>query len=141
MQIILMMLLPIGDTLFATPAVHALRRRYPDARITALVYPTNKGILDNNPDIDDFLLWPTRQSWTDFLRFPKLFWTIRRAHYDLAIEFANYLIWLSWLSGIPERSEMNLPKFWWAWPWAGRQWRREHAVEHYSDPVRRLGIP
>src|SRR3954470_6427280 len=141
MRILVLVLLPIGDTLFATPALHALRKRYPDAHVTALAYPTNKGILADNPDVDEFLLWPTRQSWPGFLSVFKLFWSLRRARYDLAVEFSNYNGWVSWLSGIPRRSEMNLPHFWWAWPPAGREWRKKHAVEHYVDPVRRLGIP
>src|SRR3954464_6380956 len=36
---------------------------------------------------------------------------------------------------------MNLPRFWWGWPPAGREWRKKHAVEHYIDPVLRLDIP
>src|SRR6476469_2123574 len=63
MRILLLMLLPISDTLFATPAVRALRRRYPGAHITALVYPTNSGILAHNPDVDELMYWPTRQTW------------------------------------------------------------------------------
>jgi ADP-heptose:LPS heptosyltransferase len=141
MRILLMMLLPIGDTLFATPAVHALRRRYPDARITALVYPTNKGILANNPDVDDFLLWPTRQDWPGFRKVAGLFWKLRSGRFDLAVEFSNYQGWLSRLCGIPRRTEMELPPLWWVRPGAGVEWRRRHAVEHYADPVRRLGIP
>ncbi|MEO8285417.1 MAG: glycosyltransferase family 9 protein [Chloroflexota bacterium] len=141
MRILLLMLLPIGDTLFATPAVHALRKRYPDAQITALVYPTNVGILRSNPDIDDFLFWTTRQSWRGLRHVAHLFWTLRRSRYDLAVEFCNYIMWVTALSGIPRRTEMNLPKMWWGRPGAGREWRRKHAVEHYADPVRRLGIP
>jgi ADP-heptose:LPS heptosyltransferase len=142
MQILLSLLLPIGDTLFTTPAIHALRGRYPNAHITALVYPTNRGILDNNPDIDDFLVWPTRQSSHDTLNFPRLAWNVRRTRYDLSVEFANYLLWFSRLvGGIPQRAEMQLPRFWWMLPGAGREWRRKHAVEHYADVVRRLDIP
>ena len=141
MRILLFMLLPIGDTLFATPAVRALRRRYPEARITALVYPTNVGILRNSPDIDNFLFWPTRQEWPGLWGVLSLFWTLRRLRFDLAVEFSNYIWWVTWLSGIPRRTEMDLPAMWWALPWVGREWRRKHAVEHYADAVRKLEIP
>lgn len=141
MRILLLMLLPIGDTLFTTPAIHALRRRYPRAHITALVYPTNLGTLRSNPDIDDFLLWPTRQDWSGFRATLDLFRQLRRRRFHLAIEFCNYIWWVTLLSGIPRRSEMNLPKMWWLLPGAGREWRKKHAVEHYADVVRRLGIP
>ena len=141
MRILLLLLLPIGDTLFATPAIHALRKRYPHARVTALVYPTNAGILRSNPDIDEMLFWPTRQTWPGLRHVLGLFWRLRRARFDLAVEFCNYAWWVTWLSGIRRRSEMNLPRLWWVIPGAGRKWRREHAVEHYNDAVRRLGVP
>jgi ADP-heptose:LPS heptosyltransferase len=141
MRILLLMLLPIGDTLFTTPAIHALRRRYPDAHITALVYPTNLGIVRSNPDIDDFLLWPTRQSWSGLLVMLRLLGHLRQRRFHLAIEFCNYIWWLTLLCGIRKRSEMNLPKMWWLLPAAGRSWRKKHAVEHYADVVRRLDIP
>lgn len=140
MRILLFLLLPIGDTLFTTPAIHALRKRYPDSHITALVYPTNKGIIVNNPDINDFMLWPTREQWPGIVGVLRLFWTLRKSHFDLAVEFSNYIFWVTAWAGIPARSEMNLPRFWWGLPWAGINWRRRHAVEHYTDAVRRLGI-
>ncbi|MGA7730514.1 MAG: glycosyltransferase family 9 protein [Chloroflexia bacterium] len=141
MRILLLVLLPIGDTLFATPAIHALRRRYPGAQVTALVYPTNAGILRSNPDVDEVLFWPTRQSWPGLRQVLRLFWELRRARFDLAVEFCNYAWWITFLSGIPRRSEMNLPRLWWLVPGAGREWRKRHAVEHYNDAVSRLGIP
>src|SRR6476661_6013904 len=93
MRILLLALLPIGDTLFTTPGIRALKAQYPDAHVTALVYPTNKGILEDNPDIDDFLLWPTRQNWPGFTGVARLFWALRRGHYDLAVEFCSYIWW------------------------------------------------
>lgn len=140
MHILLLMLLPIGDTLFTTPAVHALREHYPDAEITALVYPTNKGILSNSPDIDRFLIWPTRRQFPGVGGVLRLFWELRRARFDLAVEFCNYIWWVTRLSGIPRRTEMQLPRLWWCRPGAGREWRKQHAVEHYMGPVQRLGI-
>jgi ADP-heptose:LPS heptosyltransferase len=140
MRILLLMLLPIGDTLFATPAVRAVRARYPDAHITAVVYPTNAGILRSNADIDDMVFWPTRQTWPGLPRVLSLFWNLRRARFDLSVEFCNYAMWVTAVSGIPRRTEMHLPRLWWVRPGAGRQWRKRHAVEHYSDAVRHIGI-
>lgn len=140
-RILLMLLLPIGDTLFTTPAIHALRKRYPQAHIAALVYPTNLGILRSNPDINEFLLWPTREAWPGITGVLRLFWKLRRSRFQLAVEFCSYIWWLTRLSGIPQRTEMHLPRFWWVLPWAGRDWRKRHAVEHYADVVRRLDIP
>jgi ADP-heptose:LPS heptosyltransferase len=141
MRILLLILLPIGDTLFTTPAIHALRMRYPDAHITAFVYPTNAGILRSNPDIDEFIFWPTRQTWPGFRHLIALFWGVRKARFDLAVEFCNYIWWVAFLGGIRHRVDMNLPRFWWIVPGAGRKWRKSHAVEHYLGPVKRLGIP
>jgi ADP-heptose:LPS heptosyltransferase len=141
MRILVMLLLPIGDTLFATPAIHALRGHYPKARITAICYPTNSGILRNNPNLDEILLWPTREQWPGFKGLATLFTRLRSGRFDLSVEFSNYNWWVSQLADIPRRAEMRLPQFWWASPGAGREWRRHHAVEHYADVVRQLGIP
>jgi ADP-heptose:LPS heptosyltransferase len=56
-------LLPIGDTLMATPAIAGLRRRFPDAIITAWVSASNAAILEGNPDIDQLVRMPTMQGW------------------------------------------------------------------------------
>jgi ADP-heptose:LPS heptosyltransferase len=42
----------IGDLVCATPLLAALRERYPDAHIAALVNSYNAGVLAGNPDVD-----------------------------------------------------------------------------------------
>jgi ADP-heptose:LPS heptosyltransferase len=48
----------LGDLLLATPALAALRLRFPAARIAAIVGPWSALALQNNPDIDDLLVCP-----------------------------------------------------------------------------------
>jgi len=55
-NILVSSLLPIGDTLFATPALAALRRQFPWAKITVLVSRSNAGILTNNPSFDHMVV-------------------------------------------------------------------------------------
>lgn len=42
----------IGDTLLSTPAIRAVRRRYPKAMIVALFNAENMALFSNNPNID-----------------------------------------------------------------------------------------
>jgi ADP-heptose:LPS heptosyltransferase len=48
----------LGDLLLATPALAALRQRFPEARITALVGPWSQVVLQRNPDADIVLTCP-----------------------------------------------------------------------------------
>lgn len=42
----------IGDLVCTTPLIHALRTRFPEARIDALVNTYNAAVLDRNPDLN-----------------------------------------------------------------------------------------
>ena len=43
----------IGDLVCTPPLFAALRRRYPQAHIAALVNSYNAAVLDDNPDVDE----------------------------------------------------------------------------------------
>ncbi len=139
-RVLIIALLPIGDTLFTTPAIHALRAALPQAQITALVYPSNAGILVNNPDVDQIWHWPTRDAWGPG-EVARLARDLRRGRFDLSVEFSNYNGWLSAWAGVRARTHLELPAFWWLDPAAGKPWRRKHAVEVYATVVQRLGVP
>ena len=48
----------LGDLLLATPVLAALRQRFPNACITALVGPWSQVVLERNPDVDVLLTCP-----------------------------------------------------------------------------------
>ena len=48
----------IGDVLLTTPFLRALRRGFPDARVTVLVNPGTGEVLRHNPDVDEVLSLP-----------------------------------------------------------------------------------
>ena len=47
----------IGDVLMTTPALKALKSRYPDASLTVVVGSWSKDILKDNPDISEILVY------------------------------------------------------------------------------------
>jgi heptosyltransferase-3 len=57
----------LGDVLFATPAIRALRAATPDARLSCMVGPWSVGVLANNPHVDEILTCP----FPGFTRRPK----------------------------------------------------------------------
>ena len=57
-RILLLALLPIGDTLFITPTIRALRERYPAARIIALAFAANAPVLATSAEVDGVMVWP-----------------------------------------------------------------------------------
>src|SRR5947209_499926 len=82
----------LGDVLMTTPAVSALRRAYPEARIDFLAAPWGAAAVERNPDIDRVL--PAIAPWYDprggelpppseILRSSA---TLRRESYDWAFD-------------------------------------------------------
>ena len=140
-NILLTLLLPIGDTLFATPAIRALRGAYPQARISAVVFPTNRAVLENNPHVDRLLVHATRESWPGGAPFLSFFAQRRREQYDLAVHFAAYHGYYGLACGIPRQLLLPCPWLSWLIPHANHGWRQRHATHTYLSILRPLGLP
>jgi ADP-heptose:LPS heptosyltransferase len=130
-NILLILLAPIGDTLFATPAIRALRRAYPEGRISAVVWPNNHAVLDNNPDVDEVI---------PFCLSLSFFRGLRRRRFGLAVHFAPFHDYYGLLAGIPRRLLLPAPWLFWLLPHHNRRWRQMHARDHYAEVLRPLGI-
>jgi ADP-heptose:LPS heptosyltransferase len=61
----------------STPLFKALKTRYPDAEITVLASESNRDILQNNPNVDEILIY---KGLLDFIN------ETRKKHFDMAID-------------------------------------------------------
>lgn len=75
----------LGDTLFSTPAIRALRREFPRARLVSLAGRTAKEILLNSPHLDTIIDHPGRVNLPFLFHLPKLLKEIRKEKCDLAV--------------------------------------------------------
>jgi len=114
-SILLVRLRQIGDVVFTTPAVHALRRRFPDAAITYLVEPAAAPIVAGNPHLNEVLVAPRRSGIGGLIADLTLGRQLRARRFDLAIDFHGgpRASLLTWLSGAPVRIGYEV---------AGRSW-------------------
>jgi lipopolysaccharide heptosyltransferase II len=137
-RILVGLLCPIGDTLFATPALAALRRRFPNARITALVSRSNTGILDGNPALDARILSDEGREDTGLLGVMRDAGAIKRSQYDLMVNFSPSASFISYLARVPDRVHLTLPRHWWLMGGHHTAYRNQHAADHYLDLIRPL---
>lgn len=131
--------------MFTTPAIAALRRRFPDAHLTYLVEPAAAAIVAVNPHLDEVVVAPRRGGIAGALADLRLGWRLRARRYDVAIDFHGgpRASVLALLSGAPLRIGYNV---------IGRRWmytrlidrprelRFRHSVENQWDLLRALDI-
>lgn len=102
----------IGDLLMTTPAIHALKLRFPESSLSMLISPSAQPIIVGNPEID--ALFTFRVPWYDggrAQRFPfrayfRLVRQLRKERFDVAIDFRGdfRVLWFfSFLSGAKQR--------------------------------------
>jgi len=72
----------IGDTLLSTPAIRAVRERYPKAKIIAHFNIKNMALFENNPHIDSIIPYYGR-----YKRFFRTIAKLRKHRFDLALIF------------------------------------------------------
>ncbi|MDP8266121.1 MAG: glycosyltransferase family 9 protein [Candidatus Aceula meridiana] len=77
----------IGDVVLTTPAIEALRKAYPKARITILVNPETKDIVVGNPFLDEVLVYDQHGKDKGFFGFWHFVFVLRRHKFDLAINY------------------------------------------------------
>ena len=76
----------IGDAILNLPAIHQLRRMFPDAEITVFARPWVSDIFKYNPDINKIISFNEKKNTLDYL---KLIFQLRKENYDLAVLFPN----------------------------------------------------
>ncbi len=141
----------LGDVVLSLPAVRALRRRFPEARIDMLVQKSSAAILDGHPDIDKVLaydphIWrqPTTylrpSQWHNALQILR---TLREARYDLAISISGDMgSILTRLSGARRRIgyAREAYRFFLTDPVPGGRYRiRQHETEYTLALARAAG--
>jgi ADP-heptose:LPS heptosyltransferase len=132
--------------LFTTPAIGALRRHYPDARLTYLVERASEPIVRHNPHLDEVIvverprgLARVRYDWVLARR-------LRAARFDVVLDLHGgpRSTWLTRATGAPVRIGYALPGRRWAYterlPWTRSLLPPRHSVLNQWDLLRPLGI-
>lgn len=95
----------IGDILFSTPFIRAVREAHPDAHIACLIHPRCREMLASNPRVDELIIYDEEGAHRGIGGKAKLVRELRKRRFDTAFilhrSFTKAL--LIYLAGIPER--------------------------------------
>jgi lipopolysaccharide heptosyltransferase II len=144
-KILLVRLRLIGDVVFTTPVIRALRRRYPHAHLSYLVEPAAAPIVQGNPHLDDVIVAPKPRGLARLAEDLRLARALRREHYDVVVDLHGgpRSGWLTWASGAQRRIGYDIKGR--GWMYTSRvarapDLRPRHSVRNQWDLLAPLGI-
>jgi len=121
LTILLLRLRLIGDVVFTTPVIGALRRRYPAARLLYLVEEAAAPVVSGHPGLSSVITVRHSRGSQRVLDDFRLIRRLRREHIDLAIDLHGgpRSALLTWATRAPVRVGYDVP---------GRSWMYTHVV-------------
>ena len=133
MKILLARLRLIGDVVFTTPLLRALKRKYPDAQLTYLVEPAAAPVVRGNPHLTNLVIVPKRRGPGRLRDDVAIAWRLRRERFDVAIDLHGgpRAAWFTWASGAPMRI---------GYASSGRSWMYTHVVPRTADEAPRAAV-
>ncbi len=95
----------IGDAVMATPALFALRRRFPDTEIALLAKPPIAALFEADPNVDRCVVYERPGRHEGLGGFFRLVLALRKMRFQLAILFQNAFeaALIAVAAGIPQR--------------------------------------
>jgi lipopolysaccharide heptosyltransferase II len=132
-KILLVRLRLIGDVVFTTPIIRALRQHFPDAHLSYVVEPQAAAVLRGNPHLDELIVVPRRRGVQRVLDDVSTGRQLRAARFDVAIDLHGGPrgAWLTWMSGAAMRIGYTI---------AGRSWMYTHVVPRAADLAPRHSV-
>src|SRR4029450_12615220 len=126
MKILLIRLRLIGDVVFTTPVIRALKRAMPDARIAYLVERESAAVVAGNPHLDEVIVIPRSRGLSRIVDDARLAWGLRKRQFDLLIDRQGgpRSGWLTLATGAPQRIGYEIP---------GRSWMYTSSVHRARD--------
>ncbi|MFO0754129.1 MAG: lipopolysaccharide heptosyltransferase II [Thermodesulfovibrionales bacterium] len=134
----------VGDAVMTLPAVRAVRKAFPGAKVSLLVKPLVKPVFEGDPAVDEIIEYDDR--FRGVLGRLSLARLLRRKGFSYAILLQNAFdaALLAFLAGIPERIGyardgrgllLTRPV-----PFNGED-RKSHHIHYYLDLLKAAGIP
>ncbi|MGQ0733521.1 MAG: glycosyltransferase family 9 protein [Acidobacteriota bacterium] len=133
--------------MFTTPAVAALRRRFPSAEIVYLVEQEAEPIVRQNPHLDRVIAAARPRGLGRFSYDLRLAWQLRRERFDVVVDFHGgpRSAWLTAATGARRRLGYAVPWRQWAYtelhPWTPSLVPPRHSVVNQWDLAAMLGVP
>lgn len=126
----------LGDIVMALPALSALRRNFPKAKITWLIRPEFATLIKDHPHLNDIILFDRRflgKAWRNpraFGAILSLIATLRRSGFDAVFDLQGLFrtAGLAWLSGCKKRFGMQNAR-------EGASLFYTHKVPHSRDRI------
>ena len=133
MRVLIVRLRLLGDVVFTTPVVRALRRTFPDARLSYLVEEAAAPVLRGNPHLDELIVVRKRSGLGRLADDLALARRLRGGRFDVAIDMHGgpRSAWLTWASGAAMRIGYTIP---------GRTWMYTHPVPRAADLTPRHSV-
>lgn len=135
----------IGDVVLTTPVLEVLRKSYPDARITMMVTPGTKDIVEGNPFINEVIVFDKKGKDKGIINFWRFVHRVREKNFDLVLNYhlkvrTNFMLFHA---GIPNRIGFKNNKFGFLlteqYPDPRNDGNR-HEAEYCLDLLRYIGI-
>jgi predicted lipopolysaccharide heptosyltransferase III len=145
-KILLVRLRLIGDVVFTTPAIAALRQQFPGARISYLVERAAAPVVERNPHLDEVIVADKPQGVARLRYDVALARRLRNERFDIVIDFHGgpRSAWLTRATGAARRIGYNLPGRRWAYtihvPWTRALVPPRHSVLNQCDLLQPLGV-
>ena len=134
MRILIVRLGALGDIVHALPALAALRRTFPDARIDWLVDARHRAVLDLVSGLTSVVVVETMRRWS---RLPSAVRGLRAARYEIAIDLQGLLksAVLARASGADRVLGFERPAL--REPLASMFYSEQHAVDDQGHVIRK----
>ncbi|MCY3742002.1 MAG: glycosyltransferase family 9 protein [Candidatus Poribacteria bacterium] len=137
-KILLIRLSSLGDIVLTTPAIRAVRARFPDAYISMLIAKQSAEILRENPHLNEIITFDRLAKDKDTGEMLRIMRHLREAKFTMAIDFQRKFRteMLMYFSGATERvgkgrfCTVRVP-----------EQGNKHATAHYFDLLHAAGIP
>jgi len=135
----------MGDVVLTTPSIRALRKTYPKAKISILLAPSTRDLIDGNPNIDEILIDDRKKAHRGMGGFVKLVRLLRAKKFDLAILYhtKKRTNLACFLARIPVRMGYKNSKFGFLLTDPIQDIRhhgKQHEVEYCLNLLKHLGI-
>jgi len=149
-RILIISLHKIGDVLFTTPAIRALEEKFPKAKLTVWVKSRGRAVLENNPHVDEILVFDNvsvARGFEDINHFDigsrlKFVSDLRMRKFDLVVDLVGTFSTnsYSFLSGAPLRFGFDNHGFGFLLTKVTLFARGKHLKQNYLDVIRTIGI-